>query len=181
MTIVIIGVMAALASPLFINMMRDRRVNQAALAVSEMYRLARSRALGRGAAVLVRWTAGSNGEGTFEMREAVLVDQNTPMLAITCRETNWNTDTESRRVALFEGKKGQFGLAGFGFFDAAGGGPVGAADICFSPRGRTFFRDAVDEDFVVLAGVPTVVVTNTKTGLQRTVQIPGNGNARLTL
>ena len=47
---VIIGILAAVASPSFVDVMRDRRVNRSAQAIAEMYRMARARSMGRGGA-----------------------------------------------------------------------------------------------------------------------------------
>jgi type IV fimbrial biogenesis protein FimT len=51
------------------------------------------------------------------------------------------------------------------------------AELCFSPRGRTFLR--AGDAFTELAGVPRFTVTNSGTGLERTVFLPPNGVARL--
>jgi len=50
-----IGVLAVVASPVFINMVRDRRVSRAAMQVADMYRTARTRALAKGVPVRIHW------------------------------------------------------------------------------------------------------------------------------
>src|SRR5688500_11028421 len=64
--VVIIAIVAALAMPSITSRLRDRRIQQAAQTVAQLYSTARMRAMGRGAAVLVRYNAGD-----FELREAI--------------------------------------------------------------------------------------------------------------
>src|SRR5688572_2277518 len=64
--VVIIAIVAALAMPSITSRLRERRVQQAAQTVAQIYSTARMRAMGRGAAVLVRYTAGE-----FQIREAI--------------------------------------------------------------------------------------------------------------
>ena len=68
--VIIISVLAAIAIPQITTRMRDRRTQAAAQEVSTIYRNARLRALGRGSAVLVRYTT-TDTRGTLEVREAV--------------------------------------------------------------------------------------------------------------
>jgi Tfp pilus assembly protein FimT len=179
MVIVMIGAMAALASPLFIDVMRDRRVNQGALQAAEVYRMARARALGRGSAVMVRWTAGPGaGEGTLSMREAIQGGANGPLPTSNCTGTDWAAvSTTSRAVTHLDFRTGGFGLASFAMSDASG--PIATSELCFSPRGRTFYRTTAGWN--PLADVPRLTVRNTRTLVDRVVYIPANGAARLAL
>src|SRR5262245_49740817 len=65
--VVIIGVLATIAVPLFAQRIRQRAVQQTAGSMAEIFRGARARALGRGAAVMV--TAGP--DGVFTVLEGV--------------------------------------------------------------------------------------------------------------
>lgn len=179
MVIVMIGAMAALASPLFIDVLRDRRVGQGATQAAEVYRLARARALGRGAAVMVRWTAGPGpGEGSLVMREAIQGGANGPLPTSNCTTTDWATaSTDSRAVTHLDFRTGSFGLAEFSMADASG--PIAASEFCFSPRGRTFYRTTAG--WSPLADVPRLTVRNTRTSAIRVVYVPPNGAARLAL
>lgn len=181
--VAIIGILAAVASPAFIRQMRDSRVNRAAMLISEQYRIARSRALGRGAAVLVRWNAaaGVGGKGQLETREAV--DPLTQSLPVSsCTSTNWTAANQSRRYDVFEPGNGLYELAAFGFFTPVGGAS-NYAEICFTPRGRTFIRLDAGSAFVPLAGAARFDVTNTSSpsATPRRVFVPPNGVARLAL
>lgn len=179
MVIVMIGAMAALASPLFVDVLRDRRVGQGATQAAEVYRLARARALGRGSAVMVRWTAGPGpGEGSLFMREAIQGGTNGPLPTSNCTTTDWSTaSTDSRAVTHLNFRTGGSGLAAFSMADASG--PIMASEFCFSPRGRTFYRTTAA--WSPLADVPRLTVTNTRTTVVRVVYIPPNGAARLAL
>ena len=53
--VVIIAVLATVSVPLFVGKMRERRAQQTALQLAGLYREARMRALGRGAAVMVQY------------------------------------------------------------------------------------------------------------------------------
>src|SRR5262249_4994684 len=66
MVVAIIGIIAVVATPGFRAVLRDSRVNRAAMSISEAYRFARARALGRGAAMLVRWDASKNSKGLLQ-------------------------------------------------------------------------------------------------------------------
>jgi type IV fimbrial biogenesis protein FimT len=64
-------------------------------------------------------------------------------------------------------------------FTYAGGNPS-PVDICFSPGGTAWIR-VPGGNFALLQAVPTFTVSNTATGLARTVFVPPNGVARLQL
>ncbi|HVY44675.1 MAG TPA: prepilin-type N-terminal cleavage/methylation domain-containing protein [Minicystis sp.] len=179
----IIGILAAVASPTFIQLVRDQRVSRCAMEIADLYRLARSRALGRGSAVLVRWTAGGgvSGKGLVEIREAITPGALVPTPSTSCSTTDW-TDASlvSRHVYNFDPGNGAYELAQINFFDELGGAePV--SEMCFTPRGRTFIRYNIGAPFVQLAGVPSYTVVNTSTNRVRTVFVPPNGVARVAL
>jgi type IV fimbrial biogenesis protein FimT len=178
---VMIGIMAALASPSFIAVLRDRRVNRSAQSIAEVYRMARARALGRGAAVMIRWnkTGGSGSKPIFETYEAVVAAADAQPVS-SCL-TGFGAAGFTRRVNTLQPEGGLAELATVKLFD--GGVERANADICFSPRGRTFVRwsNTNSDGFLPMTGVPHVEVTNTKTSLLRTVFVPPNGVARLML
>jgi type IV fimbrial biogenesis protein FimT len=176
--ITLIGILSVAASPVFINIMRDRRINRAAMHVADMYRTARTRALGRGMPVLIRWDAnagqqkGSAGVLTIvEPRVAALADVGT-----NCTSVNWNDAAVVYQHMRFDVGNGLHERANLTFVDDTGV-TFPQSDICFSPRGRTFIRRG--GILAELAGVPTFDVVNSGTGLRRTVFIPPNGVARL--
>lgn len=175
--VVIIGIFAAAASPTFVQMMRDRRVNRAAMEITGVYRTARSRALGRNIAVLVRWNAATK---TFEMREAIRPTGTFVELVPSCVAPNWEDPNEYRQVTVAGFAGQQYELAGIEFF-----GPTGpaqpVADICFTPRGQSYIRYSAGSPLTGLTGVPRINVTNTNTQLRRGVLVPPNGAARMEL
>jgi type IV fimbrial biogenesis protein FimT len=196
--VILIGILAASAAPTFVRLLRDRRVDNAATQMLDLYRVARSRALGRGAATVVRFNktaampSSSQAAGRFAMREAVL-GPNTlgiaPELPSTsCFGTDWSdAGTTSRFVSTFEDRRERFKPSGVKFFTHGNDGinpgynPVETAyaEMCYTPRGRTYVRYTAGGAFVALTGVARIEVTNTETSLVRYVVLPPNGAARL--
>jgi type IV fimbrial biogenesis protein FimT len=181
--VAMIGVLAAAAAPMVVKMTRDKRVQSAAYQVASLYRTARARALGRGSAVLVRWDANhaqptsANPHGHFSIREAI--DAATGLPAPSCQLTNWTeASTSSRFVAAFDERATTYKPAEARFFDPTDA-EKGYADVCFSPRGRTFVRYAPADAFAALTGVPRVEMKNTSTAFIRQVVIVPNGVARV--
>jgi type IV fimbrial biogenesis protein FimT len=175
--VIVIGVLAAAASPMFLQLIRDRRVSRAAGEAAGLYAGARARALGRGNAVAVRWTAGTR---TLEVREAVLADPVRPALVSRCLGVDWDSAAESRSVADFAAGVDPYELVGMEFVDEAGGAQAGS-EVCFTPRGRTFVRYGAGGGFAPMAGVARLRVVNARTGRERAVLIPPNGAARVAL
>lgn len=196
--VVIITGLAALAVPSILKQMQDRRVRQAAEEIASVYRQARLRALGRGAAVMVRYTSAA-GFG-FQMREAVLGGTNAACARLpvsSCTTTQWTTNAtyvagdQDQLVSKFSPDTDVYAgitisvLAsaantGIGYVSGTGNvgdSPVAALDICFTPMGRTM----VAVNGAVLAyvtGVPLITVSRGAAGLTRLVVIPPNGLAR---
>jgi type IV fimbrial biogenesis protein FimT len=184
--VIIIAVLATIAIPQITSRMRDRRTQAAAQEVSTLFRNARLRAMGRGSAVLVRYTT-SDARGTLEVREAVggtaiaaAACQTLP--SATCRDRAW-ADADSRLVR-------SFGASVAGTFDSINihmrnpdDTPISDMDVCFTPLGRTFVRFGAG-DWGNLTNVPRANVwrdggAGTAVGLTRVVLIPPNGMARL--
>ncbi|MEZ4302226.1 MAG: prepilin-type N-terminal cleavage/methylation domain-containing protein [Polyangiaceae bacterium] len=178
--IVIIALLAALAIPSFIGMMRDRRVVRAALYMADTYRDARSRSLARGIAVSVRWTSDGAGKGIVELREATVFAPGAG-LTRTCQTADWSSgSTDTRQVYSYNFAGTTYELAAMKLYDE-GGVAVSFGEICFSPEGPAYVRYTANGTFASLAGVPHYEITNTRTGVLRTVFVPPNGVARLSL
>ncbi|MCC6552918.1 MAG: prepilin-type N-terminal cleavage/methylation domain-containing protein [Polyangiaceae bacterium] len=175
--VIIIGALAAAASPMFIHVARDRRVARAAGEIAGLYSSARARALGRGNAVMVRWAGAVQ---KIEVREALLADPARPALAPSCLGVDWEDPAESRPVADFRAGVDPYELAAVELLDESGGAQ-GDAELCFTPRGRAFVRYAVPGAFAPMTGVLRLRVRNTRTGLERAVLVPANGAARVLL
>ncbi|MBW2529164.1 MAG: hypothetical protein JRI23_33620 [Deltaproteobacteria bacterium] len=193
----IIGILAAAASPVFVQTMRDNRVGSAANQIAEMYRHARSRALGRGTCVMVRFDhdhalpSNTDPAGKFTMREAVAGGTNAacaPRPSSNCVGTDWSSSsTDSRFVAAFDHAAPQFSPAAVAVYSldydtTAGSFSENAQDdldIVFSPRGRAFIRHPTSGGYQTLLGAFRIEVNNPNTTFVRQVVIPPNGSARV--
>jgi prepilin-type N-terminal cleavage/methylation domain-containing protein len=180
--IAIVALLAAIASPSFVNVLRDVRVNRSAMEVADIHRLAKARAMGRGSAVMVRFTetGGVINSGLFEVREAIQPAGGVPLPSTSCLATNWtNASVSSRQVSRFDpGMTAEY--AKFKFFDWNGGAQA-FIEICYSPRGRSWFRTTPAGAFTQYSCVGKLDVTNTKTGRLRHVVVPCSGAARVAL
>ena len=97
----------------------------------------------------------------------------------SCFATNWaNGSPTSRHVTSFDDRWKRFDPAA-AVFQSALGAPVSFAEICFTPRGRTFIRYAPNGTFLPLNSVPRIQVSNTKSNMRRFVIMPPNGVARV--
>jgi type IV fimbrial biogenesis protein FimT len=181
--VVAIGVLAAIALPSFRNQLRDRRVNQAAHQISLLYRQARTRALGRGSSVLVRFLP--TGQGTVEVHEAVGATGFAGSAGCTlaaagnCTTTNWFTAGQDKLVDSFDPSiSTAYSTVGI----ALGGVGATQADVCYTPTGRSLVRYTTTGAFAPLTAVPTLTVARSDgLGLTRTVLLLPNGAARLAL
>lgn len=196
--VAIISVLAASASPIFINMMRDRRVNRAAMQVVELVRGARTRSIGRNLPILVRWDAvgGAKGRGLMTLIEPNLLDPvaGVPPPPTNCRTTLWGDATKVHELTRFDlaigstngaGTNGLYERAVIKFMtnSGAGGAEAPTVELCFSGGGYTYMTNA--GVIARLTTVPMFTVTNSAalngTGLVRNVYVPPNGVARLAL
>ncbi len=176
--VVIIGILAAIALPQVTERMRERRASQAAQTVALLYRNARLRALGRGFAVLVTYTAGSG----FEVREtkpAGGVANCTPRLPLTCTNTQWGTATAWNLVDKFNPE--EFGSLTAVVTDSTTGQLATTLDMCFSPRGRTYARTLGADALLPMTDMVNIGFTRGGSSLTRNVSILPNGMARLAL
>ena len=141
--VVIIGILAAISLPQIVQRMRNRRGGQAVQTVAMMYRNARLRALGRGFAVIVRYTAGTAPGTGFQVRETQPmytvngIGDCTPHLPLTCSNTDWVTPAATQLVDSFNADI--YASATSEVKDATTNQVAPYLDICFSPHGRTYF------------------------------------------
>ncbi len=199
--VIIIAVLAVLAVPAITQRMRDRRVYQAAQEVVSIYRGARMRAMGRGAAVLVRYDATKNAAGSLIVQEAVrgtasTTDECRRLPTSSCVLPTWTTPagtdkgqfTDNVLVSRFDPwNRSEYadveidmnGAPG----DSSNGNAVSQMDVCFTPLGRAFVRYSQSGTWVPLAGVPSAKIwrkdaNGDANGLTRTVMVMPNGAAR---
>jgi prepilin-type N-terminal cleavage/methylation domain-containing protein len=137
--VVIIGICAALATPSVIVQMRERRARDLAQRVAVLYSTARMRAMGRGAAVLVRYRE----DGTFTVLESIegalsAGERGQPLCekqpGLGCASNNWGDTTLVNEVEQLTIDKNDFA---FRAKDNAGA-ETAKVDICFSAMGRSF-------------------------------------------
>jgi len=187
--VIMVGVLAALGVPSIAAQMRDRRTNQAAHEVALLYRQARSLAMGRGGAVLVRFDGSANGR--IEVRESMDADPAhcLSLPATSCSAANWNAASPlNRLVASFDvNDNGPYQNVKLAFFQADGTSGGSAVEVCFSPLGRPFRRFAFTGAFVPMTEVPYLEVSRVTgsppvaEGIIRTVLVLPNGTSRLSL
>lgn len=196
--VIIIAILAVIAIPSITHRMRDRRTAEAAEKVSNIIRGARMRAMGRGAAVLVRFDSTKNPEGSLTIQEAVRgaaePDAKCSRLpSSSCTLTSWVAPTGTGLADVTDNvlvssfappEQGQFkdiyiSIQG----DPANAGNQTQMDLCFTPMGRAFVRYNQSGTFAPLTGVPVAEVVrkdgSTSFGLIRTVMVLPNGSTRL--
>jgi type IV fimbrial biogenesis protein FimT len=184
----IVGILAATAAPTFISYMRDARVSEAASNIADLFRGARSRAMGRGSATMVRWNAtaalptNANPEGQFGVREAIS-GPTTPfhqmLPSMSCFAADFQVgSTSSTHVKAFDARLPRYQPAQVTFRDGASAAQS-YVEICYTPRGRTFVRYAAAGGWQPLTQVPAIEVLNPTTTMRRFVVVPPNGAARL--
>ncbi len=193
--VVIITILSAMAIPMITAQMRDRRTQDAAQRVTDLLRGARMRAMGRGSAVLVRFSPGTRGR--FDLFEAQRGTTDAPVGASdascaslpnpSCLDTNWNDPAsgEFRKVTEFDlASRGEYDRLTVSMSDE-GGLAIANLDICFTPMGRAFYRTVTTAPLQPLAKSHTVEVFRgtaaTKLGRERKVLVLPNGVARLRL
>ncbi|MBK8256043.1 MAG: type II secretion system protein GspH [Polyangiaceae bacterium] len=178
--IVIIALLAALATPSFIAMMRDRRVVRAGLQIAETFREARMRSLARGVAVTVQWDGAASAKGVLKTREALIVAAGQG-LTKSCLTADWSAaSTDTRPLSVHNFEQGIYELAQLKLVDM-GGSDQTFGEICFAPDGTAHVRFSNAGPFVPLTGVPSFKVKNTKTNVERIVFVPPDGIARFAL
>lgn len=192
--VVIIAVLAVIAVPSFTARFRQQRVVRAAQDIAEVYRTARTQALGRGSAVVVTYTPGANGAGRVTLLEGVQGDAaataaqrancgNAPSRG--CITNNWanilaspNVGT-TRLLYTYRAPTRVTTTAAVGAATVSTGTPF---SVCFSPGGRTYVNTAgtwTPASWNVLNTVLSLGVAGE--GRTHNVVVLPNGTARLGL
>jgi type IV fimbrial biogenesis protein FimT len=181
--IAMISILAVSASPVFVSMMRDRRVNRAAFQLVDMVRTARMRAIGRNLPVQLAWDV----NGGHQKLASGLLTMNEPVVALfantnSCLGTfGAGAPAVVQEVTRFDLGNGLYENSEVKLYDA-NGVEQAVAGLCFSGRGATYIT--VGGVAARLAGPVTFTVTNKNgniTGLVRRVFVPPNGAARIAL
>jgi prepilin-type N-terminal cleavage/methylation domain-containing protein len=192
--IVIISIMAVIAVPLFSARLQSRRLLQVAGHIADLYRGSRTRALGRGAAIVVTLNLNNGSlqvlegvQGTTAATSAGKANcANLPTRG--CLTNNWGNVgslTNIGTARLIEGINNQ-GIATTATLPDGTVLNAGTLAICFSPAGRTFMNQSgtwTADMWQTLNNVAIIGVTNTDVGNQTSrayqVLIMPNGTARL--
>jgi prepilin-type N-terminal cleavage/methylation domain-containing protein len=187
----VISVLAAVATPGFVEMIRERRTQREAAMFSDTSRVARARALGRGAAV------------------AVIVDTANPPTALIYEHVDaeglpmpgCRTQGVWRMVDRVNGRPNGSALTVISPADDTT--PLARATVCYTPRGRTLWAantgnvpfgninllpgsvtDTAAPNFITLAGVMRIQVQRAEgatAGQTRQIFVMSNGQTRVSL
>jgi type IV fimbrial biogenesis protein FimT len=171
------AIIVAGASPTFVRLMRDRRVNRAAMQLVDYLRTARTLAIGKGQPILVRWTSTgfhpvidtTAGTGGIEIDEPIVT---TSAATTNCATTQWLT-ASTQMVNRFDIQSGQYGFTGIQLIDDLGNTPT-LANFCFSATGKMYIQRNATGAFLPLLGVPAFAVYN----LQNNPAMQNNINTR---
>jgi type IV fimbrial biogenesis protein FimT len=161
--VVIIGILSTIAVPSVVERLRERRSQEAAERIASLYRGARMRAMGRGAAVTVRFN-----NGAFTVLEAVQANEACPLPSASCL----SAPKQNQLSSIDFKNRGEYE----GVAITAGGGTT-AFEVCYTPLGRAYSGSA--QPLTALGEVLTFDVKRA-TGLTRTVALLPNGIARVT-
>jgi prepilin-type N-terminal cleavage/methylation domain-containing protein len=171
--IFMIAILAAVASPSFVKVMRDTNLNKLQMQIAEVYRKAYLESAEQ-STYLVRWTGGNTP--SMELVTATL-DSDTPTLVSPrrCNAIVW-TDPAHARQTVYLSKTYIPQYATVGFLNNQNEEKT-KADICYSQR-RAYVRYD-DGVFTELPGAARLYVTNTQTTVTRKVLVPAFGLPRL--
>jgi type IV fimbrial biogenesis protein FimT len=177
--VLIITVMAGMAIPTAITQLRDRRVQEAARSIGLLFREARLQAVGRGAAVLMRYK-----DGVFSVLEAragtaaACPDAPVP----DCLGVPWQAEpSRSRETNHYEpvAASGDMASLAVTLTDRTNS-TLSELEVCFSPNGRAFARHAIDDTQPLLPMSQVYTVTLARKGSRtRVLALLPNGTARL--
>jgi type IV fimbrial biogenesis protein FimT len=183
-----ISVLVVAASPTFVKLLRDRRVNRAGMQLVDYLRTARTMAIGRGLPMLFTWNATGTlpqsfpgGTGSFEITEPIVQANvaaaaacapagTTPGYTTTCNTTLWHTactQIVGGTGRPFDIQNGAYNYTAITFYEEDGITTSPGVDFCFSPTGRMYGRvgpaGGVGGAFAPVLGVPRFAVFNLST------------------
>lgn len=173
-TVVIIAVIAALATPGIQARVNSYRARSAAEMIASTYRLARLRAMGRGSAVVVRFNSGEITvlEGIQGTAASNAGCANLPAPSCTDPATRFNSGSEAlhQTVESYDSEGSSYTVTH----------SLGATtDVCFTPLGRAFSRASFSGTFAQLLTPATLSVSPGTGGLIRRVVVLPSGTARV--
>ncbi len=172
--IFMIAILAAVASPAFVKMMRDSALSRINMQIAEIYRKAYLESAEQ-STYLVRWTGGNAPQ--IQLIKATL-DTPFPQLVSPrrCNAIDWIDPAHIRQTLGFQVESmGTF--ASVGYLTNAGELKP-KADVCYSQR-KAFVRYSDQDAFVEMPAAGRIFVKNLQTNLTRRVLIPSYGLPRL--
>lgn len=179
--VLIIGITAAIATPVLSGSMRERRSRDLAQRVAQVYSLARMRALGRGSAVLVRFNQAS-GFTVLESVEGLAVATSrmgetngancVTRPGLGCLSNDWTatSSTGTARTVQTLSWPSDFSVTA----------ATNTLDICFTASGRSFLSTDGTPPRQAMVGAQLISVKRGE-GTTRTVAVLPNGMARIGL
>ena len=186
--VVIIAILAAIAVPLFVERIRENAVNRSVAGMADVFRGARTRAIGRGAAIMV--TVQDNGsitvlEGVKSMAVAAASQTagcgNLPTRG--CTTNDWGNIGAGAVIGTARSVGGMAASTDYTTTVMLGDTGQTPLNICFSPGGRTFVNVTgvwTPANWVPLTNVVTLAVAS-PSGRTRNVVVLPNGIARIGL
>ena len=174
--VLLITIFAVIALPGIARQLDARQARSSAETVATLYRNARLRAMGRGAAQLVIFNAGQ-----LQLREAIqgttLPTGCETLPATSCTTTNW-ADAQPTNQLLENYDATAGGQITVSMTNLSGDAPY--AEICFTPLGATFVRATNAAAWQPLTQAPRISLENANgNGTRRDVVILPNGSARV--
>ncbi|MEO8797497.1 MAG: prepilin-type N-terminal cleavage/methylation domain-containing protein [Polyangiaceae bacterium] len=202
--VMLIGILSAIALPSMLQGQIDRHVYGDAVAINDLIREARMRAIGRGGAVMVAMSTAAGSPGTFIAYEAVQPNPQTgganSVPRSSCKApTDWSLNTTAAGAAQ---SATQLDSVVLGAYEVSNGisttiyssstGTLSAQAteyLCFTPLGRTYaveggaiqagmFNNALPMTDAIQIQVARLSGAS-PVGIVRSVLIPPNGVARL--
>jgi Tfp pilus assembly protein FimT len=185
--VVIIAILATISVPLFVQRIRERAVTQSAVRMGDLFRGARTRAMARGAAIMV--TARNDGavtvfEGVEGNAAAIAAGRancgNLPVRG--CTTNDWGNVLAAPAIGNARQVDGITASTDFTTNIQLGTTALSPVSVCFSPGGRTFVNVTgvwAPAAWAPLTNVLTISVTSS--GRARNVVVLPNGTARLGL
>ena len=194
--VVIIAILAVIAVPLFAQRFRQQRVLQSAQTIADIYRGARARALGRGAAIVVTLTPAGAGAGRVDVLEGVqgTTAANTAQTADCdnlptrgCLTNNWTplppgATVGTARVVTNAAVPADVTTAALVGATAVSAGS--SVSVCFSPGGRAYVNPTgiwTPVNWVPLNTVLAIDVADQNQNRTHRVVVLPNGSARIGL
>ncbi|HET9954708.1 MAG TPA: prepilin-type N-terminal cleavage/methylation domain-containing protein [Polyangiaceae bacterium] len=184
--VIIVALVATIAVPSAVERMRERRSQEAAQKIAAIYRNARIRAMGRGAAVLVRYTTTKGFQILEATRGGASGCAREPFRSCVTNGTEdlWSTSQAQPAMADFDPtRRSEYSnLTVNAVSSTTSSAPDSYLDVCFTPIGKAYFRNAAaPQPLMPMVGVVTFDVKRGNNGLKRTVTVLPNGTSRLGL